>query len=218
MTQHTVFTGNCQQNASCLHPSPHPRCICNPRPGHLQYQGQMSFQLELLRYPYSSYDTSIETDRIQQPKPQPPSKQQNARITPGLQVPFYPMFSVRSSADRKEQTFAVFKTNHKYDFSHGAPYGTCQAYTCTAPTETELTADEDCWTFFWKYIMSSLFIHSAKEMLIMYSVVRMGTPPAPAQDVSAVRTMEVVDVRVQTGRLWLVRMTVLDIISEYKWC
>ena len=52
----------------------------------------------------------------------------------------------------------------------------------------------------------------------MYSVVRMGTPPAPAQDVSAVRTMEVVDVRVQTGRLWLVRMTVLDIISEYKWC
>ncbi|RAL05138.1 uncharacterized protein BO80DRAFT_346156 [Aspergillus ibericus CBS 121593] len=48
------------------------------------------------------------------------------------------------------QTFAVFKTNHEYDSSYGAPYGTCAAYTCTAPTDSEMTdEDEDCWTFFW---------------------------------------------------------------------
>lgn len=28
-----------------------------------------------------------------------------------------------------------------------APYGTCKAYTCTAPTELE--SDSDYWTFFW---------------------------------------------------------------------
>ena len=51
------------------------------------------------------------------------------------------------------QTFAVFKTDHQYDSSHGAPYGTCEAYTCTAPTNSELTdEDEDCWVFFWKYV------------------------------------------------------------------
>ncbi|KAL1633864.1 hypothetical protein SLS58_010920 [Diplodia intermedia] len=47
------------------------------------------------------------------------------------------------------QTFAVFKTDHQYDSSNGAPYGTCEAYTCTAPTSDELTAGEDYWTFFW---------------------------------------------------------------------
>ncbi|ORY61729.1 small secreted protein [Pseudomassariella vexata] len=47
------------------------------------------------------------------------------------------------------QTFAVFETDHQYDSSHGAPYGTCQAYTCTAPTDSELTAGEDYWTFYW---------------------------------------------------------------------
>ncbi|KAK1144856.1 hypothetical protein N8T08_004869 [Aspergillus melleus] len=48
------------------------------------------------------------------------------------------------------QTFAVFETDHQYDTSNGAPYGTCKAYTCTAPTNDELTkSDEDCWTFFW---------------------------------------------------------------------
>lgn len=48
------------------------------------------------------------------------------------------------------QTFAVFKTDHSYDSSHGAPYGTCSAYTCTAPTSSEMTdSDSDCWTFFW---------------------------------------------------------------------
>ncbi|KAA8895541.1 small secreted protein [Sphaerosporella brunnea] len=48
------------------------------------------------------------------------------------------------------QTFAVFVTDHKYDHSHGAPYGNCSAYTCTAPTSAEMTVvDDDCWTFFW---------------------------------------------------------------------
>ncbi|KAL0263023.1 hypothetical protein SLS55_001998 [Diplodia seriata] len=47
------------------------------------------------------------------------------------------------------QTFAVFKTDHQYDSSNGAPYGTCEAYTCTAPTSDELTEGEDYWTFYW---------------------------------------------------------------------
>ena len=47
------------------------------------------------------------------------------------------------------QTFAVFKTDHQYDDYHGAPYGTCEAYTCTAPTSSEMTEDDDYWTFFW---------------------------------------------------------------------
>lgn len=44
------------------------------------------------------------------------------------------------------QTFAVFKTDHQYDDVEGAPYGTCEAYTCDAG---EMTAEEDYWTFFW---------------------------------------------------------------------
>ena len=47
------------------------------------------------------------------------------------------------------QTFAIFKVDHQYDGNNGAPYGTCEAYTCTAPTSSELTEDEDYWTFFW---------------------------------------------------------------------
>ncbi|KAF1954868.1 hypothetical protein CC80DRAFT_351612, partial [Byssothecium circinans] len=46
-----------------------------------------------------------------------------------------------------KQTFAVWtrtKTN-----SNGLSYGTCAAYTCTAPTSSELTANEDGWSFFW---------------------------------------------------------------------
>ncbi|KAL3421309.1 hypothetical protein PVAG01_07754 [Phlyctema vagabunda] len=50
----------------------------------------------------------------------------------------------------KTQTFAVFETDHQYDSSNGAPYGTCSAYTCTSPTTAEMTTtDADCWTFFW---------------------------------------------------------------------
>lgn len=53
--------------------------------------------------------------------------------------------------DAGTQTFAVFVTDHEYDSSYGAPYGTCSAYTCTAPTDSEMTDDDDdCWTFFWK--------------------------------------------------------------------
>lgn len=48
------------------------------------------------------------------------------------------------------QTFAVFETDHQYDDVEGAPYGTCSAYTCTAPTDSELTSDSDYWTFFWR--------------------------------------------------------------------
>lgn len=48
------------------------------------------------------------------------------------------------------QTFAVFTTDHQYDSSHGAPYGTCEAFTITAPTSSDMTdSDDDCWTFFW---------------------------------------------------------------------
>ncbi|KAH6666219.1 hypothetical protein B0J14DRAFT_620432 [Halenospora varia] len=48
------------------------------------------------------------------------------------------------------QTFAVFVTDHQYDSSHGAPYGTCSAYTCISPTTAEMgSTDDDCWTFFW---------------------------------------------------------------------
>ncbi|EOD47347.1 putative small secreted protein [Neofusicoccum parvum] len=45
------------------------------------------------------------------------------------------------------QTFAVWtrtKTN-----SNGISYGTCEAYSCTAPTKKEMTAQEGGWTFFW---------------------------------------------------------------------
>ncbi|KAF5025412.1 hypothetical protein F66182_2514 [Fusarium sp. NRRL 66182] len=48
-----------------------------------------------------------------------------------------------------KQTFAVFKVKHKFDRNHGAPYGTCTAYMCTAPTVDQLTDDADYWTFFW---------------------------------------------------------------------
>ena len=48
------------------------------------------------------------------------------------------------------QTFAVFKTDHQYDSSHGAPYGTCEAYTCKAPnTPRQMKDCKDEWTFFW---------------------------------------------------------------------
>ncbi|KAI9645756.1 hypothetical protein NHQ30_005188 [Ciborinia camelliae] len=48
-----------------------------------------------------------------------------------------------------QQTFAVFKTDNQYATSHGAPYGDCWAYICTAPLNGELTELEGSWTFFW---------------------------------------------------------------------
>ena len=51
----------------------------------------------------------------------------------------------------EQETFAVFRTDHQYDSSHGAPYGTCSAYTCTPPTKKQMTdKSSDCWTFFWE--------------------------------------------------------------------
>ncbi|PSK38084.1 hypothetical protein B9Z65_1275 [Elsinoe australis] len=50
-----------------------------------------------------------------------------------------------------KQTFAVFITDHKYDKSHGAPYGTCSAYTCAPPSQAQMSKQSaDCWTFFWE--------------------------------------------------------------------
>ncbi|KAJ5925566.1 hypothetical protein N7454_008205 [Penicillium verhagenii] len=47
------------------------------------------------------------------------------------------------------QTFAVFETDHQYDDDTGAPYGTCSAYTCDAPTSDELEESSDYWVFYW---------------------------------------------------------------------
>lgn len=49
-----------------------------------------------------------------------------------------------------DQTFAVFETDHQYDDVEGAPYGTCMAYSCEAPSDSEMTSDSDYWTFFWR--------------------------------------------------------------------
>ncbi|KAF3765369.1 hypothetical protein M406DRAFT_338848 [Cryphonectria parasitica EP155] len=48
-----------------------------------------------------------------------------------------------------DQTFAVFETDHQYDDVEGAPYGTCSAYACTAPSDSDMVSDSDYWTFFW---------------------------------------------------------------------
>ncbi|KAJ5596287.1 hypothetical protein N7450_002745 [Penicillium hetheringtonii] len=47
------------------------------------------------------------------------------------------------------QTFAVFETDHQYDSNNGAPYGTCSAYTCEAPSNSDLETDSDYWIFYW---------------------------------------------------------------------
>ncbi|KAJ8116374.1 hypothetical protein OPT61_g2180 [Boeremia exigua] len=46
-----------------------------------------------------------------------------------------------------KQTFAVFTQDHQYDRVPGAPYGTCEAYTCEPGTA--MKSDSDKWTFFW---------------------------------------------------------------------
>lgn len=48
------------------------------------------------------------------------------------------------------QTFAVFETDHQYDDVEGAPYGTCSAYTCDPPSDSDMVSDSDYWTFFWR--------------------------------------------------------------------
>jgi hypothetical protein len=84
-------------------------------------------------------------------------KLRNALTTRGHQVHTYSALisydyrHASSNTEAETQTFAVFVTDHQYDSAHGAPYGTCKAYTCTAPTASQMTdVDEDCWTFFWK--------------------------------------------------------------------
>ncbi|GMF14859.1 unnamed protein product [Phytophthora fragariaefolia] len=47
----------------------------------------------------------------------------------------------------KKQTYAVFKQDHQYDESQGAPYGNCYAYTCDI--HPKMVANKDCWTFLW---------------------------------------------------------------------
>lgn len=61
--------------------------------------------------------------------------------------------NTRTSDD--DQTFAVFTTDHAKDDNHGAPYGTCEAYTCTPPTAAQMSSNNntDCWTFFWRYVL-----------------------------------------------------------------
>lgn len=49
-----------------------------------------------------------------------------------------------------DQTFAVFETDHQYDDVEGAPYGTCSAYACDPPSDSDMTTDSDYWTFFWR--------------------------------------------------------------------
>ncbi|KNG44617.1 small secreted protein [Stemphylium lycopersici] len=46
-----------------------------------------------------------------------------------------------------KQTFAIFTIDHQYDKSHGAPYGTCEAYTCALGSK--MKEAKDTWTFFW---------------------------------------------------------------------
>ncbi|KJX97177.1 hypothetical protein TI39_contig537g00004 [Zymoseptoria brevis] len=49
-----------------------------------------------------------------------------------------------------QQTFSVFVTDSSISNPNGAPYGTCSAYTCTAPTTSQMESDSSAWTFFWK--------------------------------------------------------------------
>nr|QRZ04356.1 small secreted protein 1 [Ciboria carunculoides] len=48
-----------------------------------------------------------------------------------------------------KQTFAMFTIDHQWDNNHGAPYGTCRAYTCSVPVLSELIPDPDRTMFFW---------------------------------------------------------------------
>ncbi|KAK8200276.1 hypothetical protein HDK77DRAFT_481707 [Phyllosticta capitalensis] len=54
-----------------------------------------------------------------------------------------------------DQTFAVFITDHSKDSNHGAPYGTCYAFTTAAGSNSSMVTDADAWTFFWSNLGSS---------------------------------------------------------------
>ncbi|TDH68398.1 hypothetical protein CCR75_006967 [Bremia lactucae] len=55
----------------------------------------------------------------------------------------------RNTRTKAQQTFAIFVVDDKYRTYHGAPYGTCAAYTCKAPTPAELVKNAKCSTIFW---------------------------------------------------------------------
>lgn len=68
-----------------------------------------------------------------------------------------------------DQTFAVFETDHQYDDVYGAPYGTCSAYSCTAPTDDDMESDSDYWSFFWRYVstlLTTLVVQGRQSVLI----------------------------------------------------
>lgn len=54
-----------------------------------------------------------------------------------------------------DQTFAIFITDHSKDGNHGAPYGSCYAFTKTLSGNNSMTTDSDAWTFFWSNLGSS---------------------------------------------------------------
>lgn len=97
------------------------------------------------------------------------------------------------------QTFAVFTTDHSKDTHHGAPYGTCEAYTCAAPNVTQMTTNTDCWTFFWR----SEFLPCRKLIILESANVPVTAARehqiAPALAVSGILTMEHVDARTPTA-------------------
>lgn len=132
--------------------SAHPRCSdmvapislpiyrpcpkANSRPGDVEHGGHLSQQLQLLRQ-VSTKPSSLQNAYILYLSASKTSKAIQAAEC---------AYNTRTSS----QTFAVFVTDHQYDSSHGAPYGTCTAYSCTVPTSAQMTdVDSDCWTFFW---------------------------------------------------------------------
>ena len=46
-----------------------------------------------------------------------------------------------------QETYAIWKRTKTN--SNGISYGSCAAYTCTAPTKGEMVTNDACWTFFW---------------------------------------------------------------------
>ncbi|KAF2683930.1 hypothetical protein K458DRAFT_418235 [Lentithecium fluviatile CBS 122367] len=53
-------------------------------------------------------------------------------------------YNTRTSSPETFAVWTLTKTN-----SNGISYGTCEAYTCEAPTSDEIVEEEGGWTFFW---------------------------------------------------------------------
>lgn len=91
------------------------------------------------------------------------------------------------------QTFAVFTTDHQYDSNHGAPYGTCKAYTCTPPTTSQMNNNTDCWTFFWRLALFLLQsyderAYSKYERCADFALLPVAKEPPVATEPAASRT------------------------------